>query len=1190
MKKVTLFLFIFILLTCLSVPAVSGEDVNFIGVTESSFGYEFVTKWGVKGSDDGEFSFPRGVAVDNAGKIYVTDWGNNRVQKFTGGGTFEMKWGTNGTEDGNFRSLLGIAVDDVGNVFVADSDNSRIQKFTSEGSFVTKWGKYGFGDGEFKCPSGIAIDGLGNVYVIDWSSSCVQKFTSDGTFEMKWGTNSTFPNDIAFDSAGSLYITDTRNDRIQKFTTNGTLVKEWGSFGTGDGEFSFPRGIAVDSTGNVYVADGNNCRIQKFTSEGSFLTKWGSFGNGDGEFKFPFGIDVDDFGNVYVADSDNSRVQVFRPEVVTPALVANFTANTKTGAAPLEVQFNDTSTGIPTSWLWNFGNGNTSTVQNPVHTYHTAGNYTVNLTAMNSGGSDTTEKMDYIEVTTSSNEYEFMTKWGSPGSGDGEFYYPFGIAVDGAGMVYVSDTGNHRIQKFTSDGTFVTAWGTNGMGDGDFYAPHGIAVDSLGNAYVADRGQYRIQKFTSGGTFAAKWGIKGTGDGEFNKPEGITVDNAGNVYVADTYNNCIQKFTSGGTFLMKWGSKGTGNSEFNYPSGIAVDGLGSVYVADTYNHRIQKFTGNGTFVTKWDPKVTSYWEFNYPHGITVDGLGNVYVADSGNHRIQKLTGDGILVTKWGTYGTDDGEFDDPCGIAVDGAGNVYVIDTDNERVQVFRPGNVTPVPVAGFSANITDGAIPLAVQFTDASTGDPTAWSWSFGDGGTSADENPTYVYEAAGSYNVSLAVTNAAGTDTITKLSLINVTAPAPKAEFDFNRNFVALIDDNTFSAGNYTSELTYLLHAASMDMNSTLGDLTYIAQAENLSWIDYSAYATRNLTYVEWNFPSEYVIPGGSGFDTRAGTNFSEDKFYNHEFTRVCNATIFRAPGVQRTNLTVTFNDLDFESIFVGFASAKDLNMTTGIINTSVVTDAPLAEPLPSGGDYHLKLDKGALTAGTEYYFRFDTLITPNGSTVIHKPLVYVWEGINHESASLGETYKAEVPAGMLLADEYEFSVETNTSCDWSVVRQDNLISVLEGTSIKPNGTLPVADFSASPLSGAAIRQVNFTDISEGSPDTWFWDFGDGETSSEVNPVHNYTSSGKYSVTLAVSKGDAVDSITKADYITVFLKGDFNGNGIVDIGDVSRVAYMVVGLTPVDMAADFNGNGEVDTGDAAKIAWYFVGNISEL
>ena len=95
----------------------------------------------------------------------------------------------------------------------------------------------------------------------------------------------------------------------------------------------------------------------------------------------------------------------------------------------------------------------------------------------------------------------FLTKWGSCGSGNGQFYYPYGVAVDGSGNVYVADTDNYRIQKFSSDGTFLTTWGSSGSGDGQFYYPYGVAVDGSGNVYVADTGNNRIQKFSPDGTF-----------------------------------------------------------------------------------------------------------------------------------------------------------------------------------------------------------------------------------------------------------------------------------------------------------------------------------------------------------------------------------------------------------------------------------------------------------------------------------------------------------------------------------------------------------------------------------------------------------------------------------------------------------------------------------------------------------------
>ena len=137
---------------------------------------------------------------------------------------------------------------------------------------------------------------------------------------------------------------------------------------------------------------------------------------------------------------------------------------------------------------------------------------------------------------------------------------------------------------------------------------------------------------------------------------------------------------------------------------------------------------------------------------------------------------------------------------------------------------------------------------------------------------------------------------------------------------------------------------------------------------------------------------------------------------------------------------------------------------------------------------------------------------------------------------------------------------------------------------------DFSASITSGAAPLTVKFTDESTGDPKSWSWDFGDGGTSAERNPTHTYTLPGTYTVTLTVSTATDSATLSRPDYITVTIEGDFNGNGKVDIGDVSKVAYMVVGKEPADLAADFNGNGAVDIGDAAKIAYYFVGKIEAL
>jgi len=290
--------------------------------------------------------------------------------------------------------------------------------------------------------------------------------------------------------------------------------------------------------------------------------------------------------------------------------------------------------------------------------------------------------------------YTFVTKWGSEGSGDGQFKIPSGVAVDSSGNVYVADMQNNRIQKFSSDGTFLTKWGSEGYGDGQFGSPKGVAVDSSGNVYVAD--DFRIQKFSSDGTFLTKFGSRGFGgDGQFIDLYGVAVDSSGNVYGVDLSNSQIQKFSSTGTFLTKWGSYGTSFGQFKWCDGVAVDSSGNVYVSEYINHRIQKFSSTGSYLTQWGggSPGSGNGQFIRPSAVAVDSSGNVYVADHTNFRIQKFSSTGSYLTQWGDYGTGDGTFLNPSAVAVDSSGNVYVADENSHRIQKFAIQTVPPTTV-----------------------------------------------------------------------------------------------------------------------------------------------------------------------------------------------------------------------------------------------------------------------------------------------------------------------------------------------------------------------------------------------------------------------------------------------------------------------------------------------------------------
>lgn len=193
----------------------------------------------------------------------------------------------------------------------------------------------------------------------------------------------------------------------------------------------------------------------------------------------------------------------------------------------------------------------------------------------------------------------FVSKWGSFGSGPGQFSLVNDVATDSVGNVYVVDTDNGRIQKFTPDGVFIAEFGNTGVfGQGRLWGPRRIAVDPDGYVYVTDQGTASIQKFTSDGIFVARWNLYGPGDPP-SAPWGIATDSAGHVYVTDINADIVQKFTSDGAIISQWGSEGVGRGQFNDPEGIATDLAGNVYVADAYNNRIEKFTSDGAFVTAW---------------------------------------------------------------------------------------------------------------------------------------------------------------------------------------------------------------------------------------------------------------------------------------------------------------------------------------------------------------------------------------------------------------------------------------------------------------------------------------------------------------------------------------------------------------------------------------------------------------
>jgi DNA-binding beta-propeller fold protein YncE len=276
-------------------------------------------------------------------------------------------------------------------------------------------------------------------------------------------------------------------------------------------------------------------------------------------------------------------------------------------------------------------------------------------------------RVSKITIGTASGDEEFIGEFGKYGSGNGEYIWGSGIAVDRQGNVYVSDEWLNQISVFDPDGKFLKKWSTLEREDGQPHAASNIAMDADDNLYVTDGRSHEVRKFTREGKFLTKWGRYGTGNGEFNGPWGVTIDREGNVYVADHRNHRVQKFNADGEWAAQFGSPGTGRGRLHLPVDVAVDPEGDVYICDWsdngfYPGRVHIFDKEGKFLislvgdaqqlSKWAqmtvdanadylkrrrevPTTEPEWRFAVPTGVTYDAeKERLIVVDNQRSRLQ----------------------------------------------------------------------------------------------------------------------------------------------------------------------------------------------------------------------------------------------------------------------------------------------------------------------------------------------------------------------------------------------------------------------------------------------------------------------------------------------------------------------------------------------------------------------------
>ena len=277
--------------------------------------------------------------------------------------------------------------------------------------------------------------------------------------------------------------------------------------------------------------------------------------------------------------------------------------------------------------------------------------------------------------------HSYVSEWGGFGFvNEGKFFKPQSLATDDEQNIYVTDSGNAKVQKFTSDGKFLLSWGTNGEEDGQFLFPTGIATFE-NFVYVLDEKQFTVQKFDSDGNFILKWGEFGYKSGQLNMAKGITVDSNGIVYVADTVNHRIQQFTADGEFISSFGKYGFVDGGLKTPVDIAISG-NFIYVSDPGNNKIEKYTSDGIYLKTFDQSFGG--KSITPKGLVTDPDGNIYLVDSSNQRILKIDSEGNTITLWGTLGNGKGEFLQPTDLVLDNSGYLFVLDSAYSKIQKFQ--------------------------------------------------------------------------------------------------------------------------------------------------------------------------------------------------------------------------------------------------------------------------------------------------------------------------------------------------------------------------------------------------------------------------------------------------------------------------------------------------------------------------